>query len=161
MIDLRSNGFGASITGEAFSAIHGDLVTELFNKECKSATGPFRRGFSTTSKSVNVWVRTIHIQSMLLRSYMNFIGEKTKLTHKELTPGGKELHEKHVKDLQTMLRNYGIDPFSNEPPRCFVTGEEIAGDIVSDVLAAPAIGNIKYKTFAKERLYSRKKRIFW
>ena len=87
VIDLRSNGFGASIAGEAFSAIHGDLVTELFNKECKSATGPFRRGFSTTSKSVNVWVRTIHIQSMLLRSYMNFIGKKTNLTHTELTPG--------------------------------------------------------------------------
>ena len=160
IMDLKKNGFGASITGEAFSAIHGDLVTELFNKETKSASGPFRRGFSTSSRSVNVWVRTIHIQSRLLRSYMNSVHDKTNSTHKELTLGGKELHEKHVQDLKLVLQNYGIDPFSNDVPRCFATGEELAEDIASDVLAAPSIGNKLYKKFITERLYGRKKSLF-
>ena len=68
-LDLKEKGFGAIITGDSFSTIHGDLVTELFNKEMKSAAGPFRRGFSTNSTRVNIWVRTMHIQSRLLRSF--------------------------------------------------------------------------------------------
>ena len=133
-LDLKQNGFGASITGETFSAIHGDLVTELFNRETKSASGPFRRGFSTNSASVNTWVRTIHVQSRLLRSFKNIIAYKTKSKHKELTDGGKALHEKHVNDLKTVLKDYGIDSFSENPPICFPTGEEIDEVIVSDVL---------------------------
>ena len=31
--DLNELGFGGSITGDKFSAIHGDLHTELFNRE--------------------------------------------------------------------------------------------------------------------------------
>ena len=44
--DLTSRGFGGSISGQTFSAIHGDLITELFNMETKSAAGPFCSGFS-------------------------------------------------------------------------------------------------------------------
>ena len=31
--DLKERGMGASISGQPFSSIHGDLVTKLFNKE--------------------------------------------------------------------------------------------------------------------------------
>ena len=72
-LDLKEKGFGASITG--------DLVTELFNKEMKSVAGPFRRGFSTNSTSVNIWVRTMHIQSRLLRSFKKVVAYKTKSMH--------------------------------------------------------------------------------
>ena len=34
--DLKTKGIGGSITGEKCSAVHGDLFTELFNKESKS-----------------------------------------------------------------------------------------------------------------------------
>ena len=44
---FQSKGMGGSITGEKFSAVHGDLITELFNKETKGTSGPFRCGFST------------------------------------------------------------------------------------------------------------------
>ena len=40
------------------------------------------------------------------------------------------------------------------------TGEEIDSDIVSDVLAAPNIGNEKYEAFVKERLVDGSKSIF-
>ena len=33
--ELKGKRFGASLTGDVFSTIHGDLVTELFNKETK------------------------------------------------------------------------------------------------------------------------------
>ena len=147
-LDLKEKGFGASITG--------DLVTELFNKEMKSAVGPFRRGFSTISTSVNIWVRTMHIQSRLLRSFKKVVAYKTKSMHKELTHGGKELHEKHANDLKVAVIEYGIDPFRKDPPNCFPTGEVIDADIVSDILSAPRKGNDSYKSFVTELLPSNK-----
>ena len=51
---------GGSFTGETFSAIHRDLVTELFKKETKGTAGPFRCGFSTDIGSVNTWINRIH-----------------------------------------------------------------------------------------------------
>ena len=29
--DLKSRGFGGSLSGNAFSSVHGDLITEVFN----------------------------------------------------------------------------------------------------------------------------------
>ena len=51
--DLMKRGFGASITGQKFSTIHGDLITELFNKQTKGTSGPFRFGFGTDFEAVN------------------------------------------------------------------------------------------------------------
>ena len=70
--------------------------------------------------------------------------------HKELTHGGKELHEKHVNDLKVAVKEYGIDPFSKDPPKCFPTDEVIDVDIVSGILSAPRKGNDSYKGFVKE-----------
>ena len=42
--ELKEKGFGASLTGDVFSTIHSDLVTELFNRETK---GTFRCGLLT------------------------------------------------------------------------------------------------------------------
>ncbi len=63
--DLKEREMGASISDQPFSSIHGDLVTELFNKETKGTSGPFRSGFSTNIETVNTWVNTIHIHEML------------------------------------------------------------------------------------------------
>ena len=62
--DLKTKGTGGSITGEKCSAVHGDLFTELFNKESKSTAAPFRSGFSTDIDAVNCWVNTIHIHTL-------------------------------------------------------------------------------------------------
>ena len=39
--DLLLNGHTASTTGNNFSGISGDLLTEWFNKETKEYAGPF------------------------------------------------------------------------------------------------------------------------
>ena len=62
--DLKERGFGGSTGGEPFSSIHGDLITELFNKETKGAGGPFRAGFNTNIEAVDTWVKAIHIHKI-------------------------------------------------------------------------------------------------
>ena len=54
--ELKEKRFGASLTGDVFSTIHGDLRTELFNKETKGTSGLFRCGFSTNIDSVNTYL---------------------------------------------------------------------------------------------------------
>ena len=51
--ELKENGFGVSLTGNVFSTIHGDLVTELFNRETKVTFDCIRCCFSTNINSVN------------------------------------------------------------------------------------------------------------
>ena len=41
-IELKDIGFGSRFTGYVFSSIFSDLVAELFNKEAKDTSGPFR-----------------------------------------------------------------------------------------------------------------------
>ena len=40
--ELKEKGFDSRFTGSMFSAVHGKLVTELFNKETKGKSGLFR-----------------------------------------------------------------------------------------------------------------------
>ena len=47
MIDLTQRGFGGSLSGDLFSCLHGDLVTEIFNGQTKRQAGPHWTGFST------------------------------------------------------------------------------------------------------------------
>ena len=71
--DLVKKGFGASITGQRFSSIHGDLVTEYFNRTTKGTSGPFRAGYSRDTDAVNRWVKTIHIHSKLKEDFKNLL----------------------------------------------------------------------------------------
>jgi len=63
--DIKTRGFGGSLSGSAFSTIHGDLITEVFNGETKRQAGPHRQGFSRNIDAVNTWVRTAHIQAKM------------------------------------------------------------------------------------------------
>jgi hypothetical protein len=38
--ELSERGFEGSLSGENFSAIHGDLITEIYNGEIKGTAGP-------------------------------------------------------------------------------------------------------------------------
>ena len=117
---LSDKGFGASISGEKFSSILGDFVTELFNKDTKGTAGPFPCGFSANPEAVNTWVNTIHpwVHSMLHEKFKEMLLIKTTSQHKELNEGSKEIHLNHVKSLKNQLRRYGADPFSKGPPKC-------------------------------------------
>ena len=154
--EMKLKGFGASIGGDKFSSIHGDLVTELFNKETKGTAGPFRAGFSTNTETVNTWVRTIHLHSNLHKTFREQLVMKTSSKQKELSHGGRQNHSNHVNSLKDQLAKYGVDPFDNCPPRCLSTGVEIDEAVVRDMLDAPAIGNALFKKFVHERLESNK-----
>ncbi|MAG85790.1 MAG: hypothetical protein CMB97_00015 [Flavobacteriaceae bacterium] len=158
--DLKSRGHGGSISGGSFSTIHGDLITELFNKETKGTAGPFRAGFSTDIEATNTWVQTIHIHSMLRIALRNQLSIKTSGKHKEATKSGKKLHEEHVSNLKKTLKGYGVDPFSCDPPKCFSTGIEIDHLVVTDMLKASETGNEAFLTFVSERLVAGSKSFF-
>ena len=56
------NGYGGSITGELFSTVHDDLITETtINREVKTRGGPMQGGFSTDITAVDTSVKTSHI----------------------------------------------------------------------------------------------------
>ena len=92
---------------------------------CRRPSGQFRVGFSTNSGTVNTWVNTIHIHSKIRVALRKQLHIKTSSKHKKLTPGWKKMHASHVKSLKHQLLGYGIDPFSNQPLKCFSTGVEI------------------------------------
>ena len=142
---LKLKGMGGSITGEKFSAIHGDLVTEVFNKETKGTARPFRCGFSTDIGSVNTWVNTIHIHKMLRTSLHKVLNMKTSSKHKEVAPRVKRLHNEHVRSLKNKLRGYGVDPFSTGFPKHISKGIEINTSVAK-------IGMTQFKSFVEERL---------
>ena len=75
--DLKTPGFGGSISGEPFSSIHGDLITELFNKATKGTRGPTRAGFSTNREAVNEWIVTIHIHGKVREEFRKLLMLKT------------------------------------------------------------------------------------
>ena len=75
--NLKENGFEGSISGDPFSSIHDDLITELFNKETKGTRGPMRAGFSTNHKAVNEWIATIHIHGRVREEFKKLLVLKT------------------------------------------------------------------------------------
>ena len=139
-LDLKEKGMGGSISGQKFSSIHGDLVTELFNKETKGTAGPFRAGFSSDIDSVNNWVNTIHIHAMLRVNLLKFLHISTSSKHKELTDRGKRLHADHVKKLKEKLHSYGADPFSSGVPKHLTSGKQLHELVIKDFIRAPDVG---------------------
>ena len=62
---LKEKGFGGSLSWQLFSAIDGDLVTELSNGQTKREAGPHASGFNTNIDTVNDWVKTAHIHAQI------------------------------------------------------------------------------------------------
>ena len=117
---LIYKGFGGSISGHDFSRIHGDLHTSLTKKPQVTLD---RLGLDlvyTNSGTVNTWVNTIHIHINIRMALRKQLHIKTSSKHKELTPGEKKIHATHVKSLKHQLLGYGVDPFSNQAPKCFL-----------------------------------------
>ena len=57
--NLATKCFAASYSGDAFTSVHGDLVTEYLNREMKGTAGPFRSGFSTNDQKKQKLVNTM------------------------------------------------------------------------------------------------------
>ena len=84
--DLVEHGYTASITGDTFSAVHGDLITEWFNKQTKGKGDPFRSGYSSKLADFNTYVRTMHIHAQLHREMKIKLMINNSSSHKELSP---------------------------------------------------------------------------
>jgi hypothetical protein len=150
--ELSERGFGGSLSGEKFSAIHGDLITEIYNGETKGTAGPFRSGYSTDITTVNTWVKTSHIHARVRTEFKKNINLCTSAVHKESTASAKELHVRHVSKLKQKLEDYQIDPFGSGAARHITNGKELDHQVVTDMLRAPDIGSEKYKQFVEDRL---------
>ena len=50
------------------------------------------------------------------------LGCKTSSIHKELTEGGKQIHQQHVNALKEQLNSYETNPFQDGPARVISTG---------------------------------------
>lgn len=150
--DLVLRGFGASYSTNSFSTVHGDLVTEYFNRETKVSTGPFRLGFSTDLCKTNKWVKNIHIHAKLRMALREKVNLKVSSTHKEITDSGKKTHHSHVNSLKKKLYDYGTDPFNDGLAKEFTSGCELSETIIDGLLKAPETGNKRFKEFVKLRL---------
>ena len=144
--------FGASLTGDVFSTVLGDLVTGFFNKETKGTSGPFHCGFSTNIDSVNTWVNTIHIHTIPKVALRQQLHLKTSSRQKELTKSGKELHLSHVKSLKEKLSEYGIDLFTLGYPINLSSRENIDKNIYNNMCQVEVLGKEKLNEFIQERL---------
>ena len=77
------NGFGGSISGEPFSTIHGDLITETtINREVKVRGGPMRGGYSTSERTTDAFIKTSHLMAAIRRKLKEKLSYVTSSTHK-------------------------------------------------------------------------------
>ena len=158
--DLLIHGHVASVTGDTFSGVSGDLLCEWFNKETKGSAAPFRSGYSTEMKALNTWVRTSHIHCALKSNLKQKLRIHTSCIHKELSPGSKKRHTQHVTNLKNTLKTYNVDMFSDGPARSITSGEKIDENIVNELLGADRTGEQCYNEFVTQRLVTGVKSFF-
>ena len=158
---MSQHGYSVSVTGVPFTAVHGDLITEWFNKQTKGKGGPFRSGYSTKISSLNTYVRTMHIHADLHQEMKTMLMINTSSTHKEMILRSMKRHRRHVHNLKDILLNiYAIDLFSNDPPKSIATSEEIDANIIRGLIGSKDIVNKRFIEFVEERLVEGKKSFF-
>ncbi len=78
--ELNKRRFRANYSGERFATVHGDLVTEYFNRETKGTAGPFRSRFNIDINATNKLVKTVHIHAKLRLTMRDKINNKVLLS---------------------------------------------------------------------------------
>ena len=152
MITRIKRGIGGSLSGDKFSSIHGDIITDVFNGEAKRQVGPHRSGFCTNVDAVNTWMKTTHIHAKLRKKFNDTIRLTTDSYHKEATQSEMKRHSQHVKNLKDQFKMYNTDPFGDGPAKQLTAGKVIDAKIIQSLLDAEKIGNSKYLEFVAERL---------
>ena len=124
--------------GETFSTIPGDLITEPFNKESKGTAGPHQSGYLSHHNTVNNSIVISHIHSKLRMI------QREKLRFMHIPSMKKRMHQKHVENLKSELKDYNVDPFEDSSAICISKGQEINFSVLQDLLQASELGNEKY-----------------
>ena len=143
---------GGSLSGQPFSAINGDLVTEIFNGQIKRQARSHASGFSTNIDRVNDWVNTANIHAQIKAVFLGKLRLTTTSQHKECTPNSRRLHYDHLKALKQQLRQYGIEPFASCRAGDITTGVELPRNLIKGLIDADIIGDKSYNVFVQERL---------
>ena len=113
----------ASCSGDTFSIIHGDLVTEHFKKKRKELLGLSHQiVIMTFIYAVNKWMKTSHIHSKVQTMLWKKLNLFTFQAHKEMTPGNKSLDFEHAHSLKVNLKQYNVNVFGDGPARNLTTG---------------------------------------
>ena len=85
---LLKKGFRGSLSGEPFSTIPGDLITEVsINREVKVRSGPVMSGYSTSDKTDDAFIKTSHVMAKIRSKLMEQVNLLSSWVHKELSPG--------------------------------------------------------------------------
>eukprot|EP00794_Sanderia_malayensis_P006502 gene6502-7247_t len=151
--DLSIYGPGISLSGERFSSIAGDLVTEVGpNRESKIRGGPMRGGYSTSPEAVDTFYKNSHKLAKLRKIVNDQFLVKTSTAHSETTAGAKSKHEKQVTAMVEKLKTYP-NPFSG-PARLISSGIELQPVTVEGLLQARSIGEEMHNAFYSDRLIS-------
>ena len=158
--NLIKRSIAGSLSGDKFSSIHGDLITEVFNGETKRQAGPHRSGLSTNVDAVNTWIKTTHIHAKSRKKFSDTIRLTTDSHHKETTQSEMKRHSQHVKNLKDQLKRYNNDLFGDGPVKQLTTGKITDAKIMQGLLDAEKIGNSKYLGFVAERLVKGTKKFF-
>ena len=151
--DLAKYGPGVSLSGQAFSSIPDDLVTEIGpNRESKTRGGPMRGGYSTSPEAVDTFYKNSHKVAKLRLLTKERLRIKTQNVHSETKSGAKSRHEKQVISLVEKLCTYS-NPFEG-PAHTLATGVQIAPEIVTGLLTARSTGEEMHRKFYSDRLLS-------
>ena len=108
--NLEIFGPGDRLSGNKFSTIPGDLVTEVaIYREVKVRGGPVRGGHSVSINAEN-FILNSHMLVKLKKELKKKMNLKTESNHKESTPGKIKKHEEQIAELIGSLIDY-VDPF--------------------------------------------------
>ena len=89
-----TNGLVKSISGEPFSTIYGDLITETtLNREVKITGGPMRGGYSTSEETTDTFLKTSHIIATIISKLNEKFTYVTSSAYKEIIPGSRIEHD--------------------------------------------------------------------
>ena len=86
------------------------------------------------------------IQREKLRLHASSKNKETKISH-------KRMHQKHVENLESQLKDYNVDPLGDTSAICISTGQEIDFSVLQGLLQTSDLANEKYLNFVRERFY--------
>ena len=150
MKDLSQRGFSGSLSGDSFSYLYVDLMTNI-QRSNKIQARPHCAGFSTDIVKVNAWVATSHIHAKVRQTRLEKIQLNTSTNHKECTPGASRLHN-NVELLKEKLTSCGTDPLGARKARDIATAKELPEKVFENLIKVDKTGDAMYLSFVNEPL---------
>ena len=84
----------------------------------------------------------------------------TSSKHKETTISHKRMHQKHVENLKSQLKDYKVDPSEDSSSIGISADQEISFSVLLGLLQSSELGNKMHLSFVKKRLVEGEKSIF-